>query len=80
MVLLQMILVLFPVLIPAEPYRKREAAMARRRFASGTYSDHMVLLRAFQGWQKAKMEGWERQFCDKHFISASTMEMIVGMR
>ncbi|XP_076443964.1 3'-5' RNA helicase YTHDC2-like [Babylonia areolata] len=31
-------------------------------------------------WQKARTEGWEKSFCDKNFLSAACMEMVVGMR
>lgn len=40
----------------------------------------MILLRGFQAWQKAKSENYERQFCFQNFVSAATMEIIVGMR
>ncbi|XP_064618810.1 3'-5' RNA helicase YTHDC2-like [Lineus longissimus] len=69
-----------PFSIPAQPSQKRAANLARRKFSAGTYSDHMALLRAFQAWQKARADGWERQFCQKNFISGATMEMILGMR
>lgn len=36
------------VLLPSQPYQKRASAMSRRKFAAGTCSDHMALLRAFQ--------------------------------
>lgn len=69
-----------PFIIPALPSERRSVMGKRRRFAEETYSDHMVFLRAFQAWQKARAEGWERAFCDKNFISSSTMEMLLGMR
>ncbi|XP_054714089.1 3'-5' RNA helicase YTHDC2-like [Uloborus diversus] len=69
-----------PFMIPSQPSQKRAAAIARRKFACDTYSDHMVLLRAFQAWQKAKAEGHEHGFCSRNFISSASMEMIVGMR
>ncbi|XP_041370241.1 3'-5' RNA helicase YTHDC2-like isoform X2 [Gigantopelta aegis] len=69
-----------PFTLPTQPYLKRSAAMSRRKFAAGTYSDHMALLRAFQAWQKARTEGWERSFCEKNFLSSACMEMVVGMR
>jgi len=40
----------------------------------------MVVLRAFQSWQNARATGKERAFCEKNFISAPVMEMVVGMR
>ncbi|GFU19130.1 3'-5' RNA helicase YTHDC2 [Nephila pilipes] len=69
-----------PFLIPSQPAQKRAVAMAKRKFACDTFSDHMVLLRAFQAWQKAKAEGHERTFCARNFISHATMEMVVAMR
>ena len=69
-----------PFLIPYQPYQKRAAVAARKKLAAGTYSDHMTLLRAFQLWQRARADGWERAFCEKHFISGAIMEMVLGMR
>ena len=43
-----------------------------------TFSDHMCLLRAFQAWQKARSDGWEKDFCENSSLSQATMEMIVG--
>ncbi|XP_039946668.1 3'-5' RNA helicase YTHDC2-like isoform X2 [Hirundo rustica] len=69
-----------PFVLPTLASQKREAMQCRRRFAAGTFSDHMALLRAFQAWQKARSDGWERAFCEKNFLSQATMEIIVGMR
>ncbi|XP_064474712.1 3'-5' RNA helicase YTHDC2-like isoform X2 [Ornithodoros turicata] len=69
-----------PFVLPAQPGQKRAAAISRRRFAADTYSDHMALLRAFQGWQKARGDNIEQQFCERHFISASTMATILRVR
>ena len=38
------------------------------------------MLNIIQAWQKAKSEGWEKQFCEKNYISMAAMEMIVGLR
>ncbi|XP_049836121.1 3'-5' RNA helicase YTHDC2-like isoform X3 [Schistocerca gregaria] len=69
-----------PFVLPTQPSMKRAASAARKKFAAGTYSDHMALLRAFQAWQHARANGWEKSFCEKHFVSAATMEMVVGLR
>ncbi|XP_027762473.1 3'-5' RNA helicase YTHDC2 isoform X1 [Empidonax traillii] len=69
-----------PFVLPALASQKRAAMLCRKRFTAGTFSDHMVLLRAFQAWQKARSDGWERAFCEKNFLSQATMEIIVGMR
>ncbi|NWS34551.1 YTDC2 helicase, partial [Polioptila caerulea] len=69
-----------PFVLPTMASQKRAAMLCRKRFAAGTFSDHMALLRAFQAWQKARSDGWERAFCEKNFLSQATMEIIVGMR
>lgn len=69
-----------PFVLPAQGSQKRASLICRKRFTSGTFSDHMALLRAFQAWQKARSEGWERSFCEKNFLSQATMDMILGMR
>ncbi|XP_077256086.1 3'-5' RNA helicase YTHDC2 [Temnothorax americanus] len=69
-----------PFILPSQPSQKRALTAARKKFATGTFSDHMVVLRAFQGWQNARATGKERVFCEKNFISAPVMEMVVGMR
>ncbi|XP_029860029.1 3'-5' RNA helicase YTHDC2 isoform X7 [Aquila chrysaetos chrysaetos] len=69
-----------PFVLPALASQKRAAMLCRKRFTAGTFSDHMVLLRAFQAWQKARSDGWERAFCEKNFLSQARMEIIIGMR
>ncbi|KAM4878739.1 3'-5' RNA helicase YTHDC2-like isoform 2-T2 [Sylvia borin] len=69
-----------PFVLPTLASQKRAAMLCRKRFTAGTFSDHMVLLRAFQAWQKARSDGWERAFCEKNFLSQATMQIIVGMR
>lgn len=69
-----------PFVIPSQPSNKQAAILARKEFAAGTYSDHMAVLRAFQSWQQARANGWEKAFCEKNFVSAAVMEIVVGMR
>ncbi|XP_026152929.1 3'-5' RNA helicase YTHDC2 isoform X2 [Mastacembelus armatus] len=69
-----------PFVLPAQGSQKQAALHCRKRFTSNTFSDHMALLRAFQAWQKARIDGWERAFCEKNFLSQATMDMILGMR
>ncbi|KAF5909510.1 putative ATP-dependent RNA helicase YTHDC2 isoform X1, partial [Clarias magur] len=69
-----------PFVLPAQASQKRAAMLCRRSFAANTFSDHMALLRAFQAWQKAHSDGWERSFCEKNFLSQATMEIIIKMR
>ncbi|KAK3882695.1 hypothetical protein Pcinc_012942 [Petrolisthes cinctipes] len=69
-----------PFTLPKHPSEKRNATAVRRKFTAGTYSDHMVLLKAFQAWQKACGEGWERGWCERSYVSGAAMEMIHGVR
>ncbi|XP_076377020.1 3'-5' RNA helicase YTHDC2 [Megalopta genalis] len=69
-----------PFVLPSQPSQKGAVNVARKRFATNTYSDHMAVLRAFQGWQNARASGKERLFCEQNFISAAVMEMVLGMR
>ncbi|RMC01106.1 hypothetical protein DUI87_22372 [Hirundo rustica rustica] len=69
-----------PFVLPTLASQKRAAMLCRKRFTAGTFSDHTVLLRAFQAWQKAHSGGWEKAFCKKNFLSQATMQIIVGMR
>lgn len=69
-----------PFILPAQGVQKKAAIECRKRFTANTFSDHMALLRAFQAWQKARSDGWERSFCEKNFLSQATMDMILGMR
>uniref|UniRef100_A0A8C4R1B1 RNA helicase n=1 Tax=Eptatretus burgeri TaxID=7764 RepID=A0A8C4R1B1_EPTBU len=69
-----------PFLMPSQSSQRHTAWACRHNFAASTCSDHMVLLRAFQAWQKANADGCERAFCEHNYLSQGTMEMIVGMR
>ncbi|XP_068622480.1 3'-5' RNA helicase YTHDC2-like [Battus philenor] len=69
-----------PFQISMNPENRKKGSMARKEFASDSYSDHMALLRAFQAWQTARSNGTERAFCAKNLICGATMEMIVGYR
>ncbi|KAI5615726.1 putative ATP-dependent RNA helicase YTHDC2 isoform X1 [Silurus asotus] len=69
-----------PFVLPGQASQKRAAMLCRKCFTANTFSDHMALLRAFQAWQKARSDGWERSFCEKNFLSQATMEIIIRMR
>ncbi|GAA54121.1 probable ATP-dependent RNA helicase YTHDC2, partial [Clonorchis sinensis] len=69
-----------PFHAPRNAFERREWRNVRRKFASESYSDHMMLLRAFQFWQKARSEGWEKSFCQKNFISSAAFEIITVIR
>ena len=43
-------------------------------------SDHIALLKAFEGWKDAKRNGKERAFCWDNFLSPVTLQMMDDMR
>lgn len=58
------------------PFEKREEAdKARKAFSVGK-SDHLTLLKAYDGWVNAKSKGGERAYCLTHFLSSNAMRMI----
>eukprot|EP00092_Neocalanus_flemingeri_P000813 GFUD01000866.1.p1 GENE.GFUD01000866.1~~GFUD01000866.1.p1 ORF type:complete len:1316 (+),score=569.14 GFUD01000866.1:71-3949(+) len=69
-----------PFVLPLDQAGKKSADLVRLRLAAETGSDHMAMLRAFQEWQLARMEGREKRWCKANMVSSSTMEMVVGMR
>lgn len=47
----------------------------KARFAGDSESDHIGLLRAFEGWERAKRAGDARQYCWDNFLSHNTLEV-----
>jgi len=60
--------------------KQKEAENARSKFAGETRSDHLALLNAFQGWERAVRHGREKDFCWRNFLSGNTMKMIKDMK
>jgi len=61
----------------------RQAAIrAKQGLAQGAggASDHLALVKAFNGWSAARRAGQERGYCASNFLSSSTMMMVNGMR
>ncbi|XP_075638582.1 DExH-box ATP-dependent RNA helicase DExH1 isoform X2 [Castanea sativa] len=67
-----------PFVLPIN--RKEEADEAKRSFAGDSCSDHIALLKAFEGWKDAKRNGKERAFCWDNFLSPVTLQMMDDMR
>ncbi|KAL8259783.1 hypothetical protein R6Q59_027736 [Mikania micrantha] len=67
-----------PFVLPIS--RKEEADEAKRSFAGDSCSDHIALLKAFEGWKEAKRSGNEKSFCWENFLSIQTLKMIGDMR
>ncbi|KAG5052412.1 hypothetical protein JHK87_004610 [Glycine soja] len=67
-----------PFVLPIN--RKEEADAAKQFFAGDSCSDHIALLKAFEGWKEAKRSGNEKQFCWDNFLSPATLRLIDDMR
>ncbi|MCO5583867.1 hypothetical protein L7F22_037782 [Adiantum nelumboides] len=67
-----------PFVLPID--RKEAADEARKRFARESYSDHIAILRAFEGWQMAKRDGRDRQYCWRNYLSSATLNLMDEMR
>ncbi|KAL6067310.1 DEAH (Asp-Glu-Ala-Asp/His) box polypeptide 57 [Balamuthia mandrillaris] len=64
------------------PIDKRdEADEAKKKFARGLFSDHLALLKAFNGWKQATKSGFsEHEYCRMNFLSLPTLRMIADMK
>ncbi|KAF9623472.1 hypothetical protein IFM89_003056 [Coptis chinensis] len=63
------------------PYDKKDLAeSAKSRFASGGYSDHLALIRAYDGWRNAESERNGYEYCWKNFLSAQTLKATDSLR
>ncbi|KAG6471355.1 hypothetical protein ZIOFF_068796 [Zingiber officinale] len=56
------------------------AGTAKLRFSAKDYSDHMALIRAYEGWKEAEREGSAYEFCWRNFLSAQTLQAIHSLR
>ncbi|WOL20083.1 DExH-box ATP-dependent RNA helicase DExH3 [Canna indica] len=67
-----------PFLLPQE--KKDLAGTAKSRFSAKDYSDHMALVRAYEGWKDAEREGSAYEYCWRNFLSAQTLQAIHSLR
>ncbi|GAB4836200.1 hypothetical protein Ancab_001114 [Ancistrocladus abbreviatus] len=67
-----------PFLLPQE--KKDLAGIAKARFSAKDYSDHMALVRAYEGWKDAEREGSAYEYCWRNFLSAQTLQAIHSLR
>ena len=56
------------------------AGIAKARFSAKDYSDHMALVRAYEGWKDAEREGSAYEYCWRNFLSAQTLQAIHSIR
>ncbi|KAK1374158.1 RNA helicase [Heracleum sosnowskyi] len=67
-----------PFLLPQD--KKDLAGTAKARYSAKDYSDHMALVRAFEGWKDAEREGSAYEYCWRNFLSAQTLQAIHSLR
>ena len=69
-------------MLPVEAGARKAAIECKKRLAAGAggASDHLALVKAYNGWTDAKRNGQERAYCTANFLNSSTMMMISGMR
>lgn len=67
-----------PFIMPAD--KKELADESRLSFAGGDSSDHIALVRAYEGWQEAMMRGVAGDYCWKNFLSFQTLQGMSSLR
>lgn len=56
------------------------AESAKSQFSCRDYSDHLALVRAYDGWKDSEREHSGYEYCWKNFLSAQTLKAIDSLR
>lgn len=67
-----------PFLMPFD--KKDLAESAKAQFSARDYSDHLALVRAYDGWKDAERQESGYEYCWKNFLSAQTLRAIDSLR
>nr|XP_009779782.1 PREDICTED: ATP-dependent RNA helicase DHX36 isoform X3 [Nicotiana sylvestris] len=62
------------------PLDKKDLADAAKAHFSRDYSDHLALVRAYEGWRDAERDLAGYEYCWKNFLSAQSMKAIDSLR
>lgn len=62
------------------PMEKKDLAEAAKAQFSRDYSDHLALVRAYDGWKNAEKEFAAYDYCWKNFLSIQSMKAIESLR
>ncbi|KAK7390906.1 hypothetical protein VNO78_19096 [Psophocarpus tetragonolobus] len=62
------------------PMDKKDLADAAKSQFCGAYSDHLALVRAYEGWKDAEMNLGGDEYCWKNFLSSQSMKAIDALR
>ncbi|KAL0425353.1 UNVERIFIED_CONTAM: DExH-box ATP-dependent RNA helicase DExH3 [Sesamum radiatum] len=67
-----------PFLMPFD--KKDLAESAKAQFSARDFSDHLALVRAFEGWKDAEREQSGYEYCWRNFLSLQTLKAIDSLR
>lgn len=67
-----------PFVVPAD--KKDLAESAKAQIAARGYSDHLALVRAYDGWKDAEAQQAGYEFCWRNFLSSQTLRAIDSLR
>ncbi|KAJ8773077.1 hypothetical protein K2173_028254 [Erythroxylum novogranatense] len=67
-----------PFLMPFD--KKDLAESAKAQFSAQDYSDHLALIRAYDGWKASEAQQSGYEYCWKNFLSAQTLKAIDSLR
>ncbi|KAG6672948.1 hypothetical protein I3842_16G084700 [Carya illinoinensis] len=67
-----------PFLMPFD--KKDLAESAKAQFSGREYSDHLALVRAYEGWKVAERQQSGYEYCWKNFLSVQTLKAIDSLR
>lgn len=56
------------------------AESAKAQFAAHDYSDHLALVRAYEGWKDAEAQQAGYEYCWRNFLSSQTLRAIDSLR
>lgn len=67
-----------PFLMPFD--KKDLAESAKALFSGRTFSDHLALVQAYEGWKEAERQQSGYEYCWRNFLSAQTLKAIDSLR
>ncbi|GLT60383.1 hypothetical protein SLA2020_331510 [Shorea laevis] len=63
------------------PFDKKDLAeSAKAQFSGREHSDHLALVRAYEGWKEAERQQSGYEYCWKNFLSVQTLKAIDSLR
>lgn len=63
-----------------EIYFLQLAESAKAQFSARDFSDHLALVRAYDGWRNAERQQSGYEYCWKNFLSAQTLKAMDSLR